>query len=349
MAAGGVSILPARPTTDPKTSSWFIYRLDPGKEIKDTVAVVNLSDQEKRVKLYPVDAMTTADGGFALKQRSQENEGIGKWITLDEDEVVLEPGKRRKVSFTISVPSKAEPGDYLGGIVAQPVVGSSEGNIKVVTRTGVRVYLTVNGEVIKKGRLKDFSLFVKDGKLWYSFRLFNPGTVRLEKVEADFEIQNDILSWQTAGWHLKKDLVVLPGGSISVSESIPLPLSWLGFYRLSGEVGWGSGSVPVNSQLFWVNWLRLAAVAVGLLVLLFAFIFFKRKRWIRKRDQKSQKGGAKPNRGKPVVEEGSESPGRVADEEMIELLVRRVVRQELVLFKDELLKLWDEGKKKRKK
>jgi hypothetical protein len=339
MAAGGVSILPARPTTNPQTSSWFVYQLDPGKKVKDTVAVVNLSDQEQRVRLYPVDAMTTSDGGFALKQKNEGDEGIGKWITLDEDEVVLEPGKRKKVSFTLNVPRKAEPGDYLGGIVAQPVTDSGEGNIKVVTRTGVRVYLTVNGEMVKKGELKDFSLFVKDGKLWYSFHLLNHGTVRLGKIEADFKIKNDILSWQSASWHLQKNLVVLPEGSVLVSESIPLPISWLGFYRLFGEVSWGSGAVPVNSQLFWIDWSKLAIVGIGLFVAFVSLVFLG-KRWKQKRieGKKGRKRNLKFNKGESVN-----------DEEVIELLIRRVVRQELLLFKYELLGVLGEKKKKKGK
>jgi hypothetical protein len=161
----------------------------------------------------------------------------------------------------------------------------------------------------------------------------------LGKIEADFKIKNDILSWQSASWHLQKNLVVLPEGSVLVSESIPLPISWLGFYRLFGEVSWGSGAVPVNSQLFWIDWSKLAIVGIGLFVAFVSLVFLG-KRWKQKRieGKKGRKRNLKFNKGESVN-----------DEEVIELLIRRVVRQELLLFKYELLGVLGEKKKKKGK
>src|SRR5690348_752824 len=46
--------------SNPKTKSWFIYELKPGESKNDSITVVNNSDAQITVKVYPVDATTTS-------------------------------------------------------------------------------------------------------------------------------------------------------------------------------------------------------------------------------------------------------------------------------------------------
>lgn len=178
---GGIGVRPANPDAgNPLTESWFIYNLLPGEVKEDGVIISNTSDKEVRVKVYPVDGTTTADGAFALLSEKEERKSVGSWVKLDRNEVTVEPGGEKTVKFTISIPSGAAVGDHLGGIVIENMeVGKGKG-VNVVTRVGARIYQTVPGELIRKLILTNFSWAVVEDKPTFYFELENQGNVHLD-------------------------------------------------------------------------------------------------------------------------------------------------------------------------
>ncbi|MBT5016823.1 DUF916 domain-containing protein [Candidatus Peregrinibacteria bacterium] len=133
-------------------SSWFIYDVDPGDEFKDIVTITNKSEYEQTVQLMAVDAEATATGSFALKPPDKEQANIGDWVTVEDSVVTLEPGEKKHFQFTVSVPGSVPPGDYAGGLILLPYEDDEEvdtggAGIKTVVSVGVRMYITVSGEV----------------------------------------------------------------------------------------------------------------------------------------------------------------------------------------------------------
>ncbi len=119
-SSGGLGIFPATYDPDvPHSDAWFIYNLVPGETKHDAVLVVNTSDETISAKLYPVDATTTKDGAFALRERSESTTDVGAWVGLSHSEVTVAPGEEITVPFTISIPSNAPVGDHIGGIVLE--------------------------------------------------------------------------------------------------------------------------------------------------------------------------------------------------------------------------------------
>ncbi|KIL40123.1 hypothetical protein SD70_15720 [Gordoniibacillus kamchatkensis] len=140
----------------PLSGDWLVYKSKPGEQINDTVVVHNPTDQTVTVKLYPVDAYTTTQGGFALQNETSPRKQVGQWVELSDSLVTLKPGENRKVTFRMRVPEQLLPGEYAGGIIAElpprssNVVGSDQKKnvqLSIVERVGVRIYLTIPGTV----------------------------------------------------------------------------------------------------------------------------------------------------------------------------------------------------------
>ena len=169
-AAGGIGGYPLTPL-DSDNPNWFMYNLDRGETYEDTMVVKNGTDKEWIVDIYPADGAISSGGGFTVKQKSEEMDSIGTWITLEKEEVRLAPGESEQVGFSITIPENANVGETAGGIMFEkrdPAELSEEeggGGIKLSIRTGVRVYNTVPGDIKEELVLEAFNaeLVKKDG------------------------------------------------------------------------------------------------------------------------------------------------------------------------------------------
>jgi len=178
---GGIGGKPAYPRADnPRSESIFIYTLEPGTTREDGVVVINNSPTQKTLSVYAVDSTPSSGGGFACKQLSEEKTGVGTWISLDKSEVVLESNTNEVVPFIISVPQNADVGEHNGCILIQEVKPETEGQkgMALSFRTGMRVAITIPGEIIKKLELAGFTTTKnKKGLIVLTPKIKNSGNV----------------------------------------------------------------------------------------------------------------------------------------------------------------------------
>jgi hypothetical protein len=269
-----VSILPADPDSETVYSrSWFVYNLVPGEQRQDTLLLKNESDERLKVKIYPVDGVTTADGTFALKMREEDNTDLGSWVSLPQKEVVLQPRENKKITFTIKIPEDASVGDHLGGIVLEKEPVASEGNINIVTRVGVRIYETVPGDLKEEASLGRFS-YKLSGKglkrsIYFAFPISNSGNLRLEP-QGKIEIFWPLIRKKVASLTTDNLGMVLPGSQVVLQShwsrppiaGIFLAKVELKYGRLSDNVWQQSQLVVYATPLFW---LLLALVGLAAL------------------------------------------------------------------------------------
>ncbi len=162
IAVGLRGISPANPTasTGPG-ASWFIYELEPGETIEDAALITNQSDEDYNVEIYAVDAETTTDGAFAPLKKNYEHTDVGSWVTLSTDKVVIPAKSEVEVPFTVTVPeTDVDVGEHFGAIVIQEIKenetqGTGTG-VEIVTRVGVRMYVTIPGEIRRGLDIEEF-------------------------------------------------------------------------------------------------------------------------------------------------------------------------------------------------
>jgi hypothetical protein len=152
LAAAGVLVIPtAAPAAAPRESigirvlgrgPYLVLRLDPGSTVVREVAVSSTVSRPIEVPLLAVDARTIS-GEFRTLDETPDWLAVAPSI-MHFDAVPAGQLIEEAATVTITVPSSARPGTLEAAVVA--VAPPSEGgNVRVVNRVGLRVYLTIPG------------------------------------------------------------------------------------------------------------------------------------------------------------------------------------------------------------
>lgn len=170
-------------TTNPLTKSWFIYQMDKNQEKEDQATIINHTGEELKLKIYPVDAKTTADGAFSPLLENEPRNEVGAWITLPLSELTLKPHEKKEIKFTIRIPDNAAVGEHAGAIIIEEVktkLSNETGvGLNIKQRVGVRVYITIPGKKQIKLSWRDFSFSKIAGRYAFIFKLENQGNIIL--------------------------------------------------------------------------------------------------------------------------------------------------------------------------
>lgn len=309
LTTGGIGAYPAHPDPNIKFSqSWFIYSLDLGESKEDAILLNNTTNEEQTVKLYPVDAIPSNQGNFALEAENALANGIGAWIQLSEKIITLRPGEQREIPFTIAIPINTDVGEHAGGIIiqkAKPGEVEGSGGASIVTRIGVRVYETVPGEIIRNIEISDFSVkkaLNKDKAPYFDIGLtaINKSNVSIlaktdleirgwgkiqyfkkSKLEGGLTIDFKDFSDFFKGEILEKDWQLMRGQKVSTRWEWPYPE--FGRYTFQVKMTYGEGAFAKQAlsrpiTVWVIPWLELG-ILFGILFAIIAFFAVKRLRY----------------------------------------------------------------------
>ncbi|MFF4038594.1 peptidase [Streptomyces sp. NPDC001816] len=125
---------------DPRAYTSIVDHLNPGAVIRRRVEVSNMSPNPLRIELYAA-AASIEKRTFTFAPRRTPNE-LTEWTSLDHSALTLNANSKETARITIRVPPKASRGERYGVVWAQ-VASSGQGNIQVVNRVGIRMYLDI--------------------------------------------------------------------------------------------------------------------------------------------------------------------------------------------------------------
>jgi hypothetical protein len=165
-----------------------------GSVLYDNVAVINLSDAPLDVDVYTADVTNGSDGALDVGAKTDKPKEAGSWVTLPEGKVSL-PAQSSKtgpgfkvIPVTITIPKNAEPGDHLAAVLssvtAQGKPGDNAPALNLEHRVGVRVYVTVQGDIRPGLTIHDVKTHFLAGSAFGSgtmeveYTLTNSGNVR---------------------------------------------------------------------------------------------------------------------------------------------------------------------------
>lgn len=127
---------------DPRANVYITDNVPPGQTMTHQVRVTNNTGAPAILDVYAGPAKIV-DGAFTPENRGEETV-LTSWISIEKPVLSLDDGQSEDVTVTIAVPADAPEVEQYGVIWAstQP---ASEGDeqIQVVSRVGVRVYLSV--------------------------------------------------------------------------------------------------------------------------------------------------------------------------------------------------------------
>jgi hypothetical protein len=103
----------------PSGRPYFAFDSRPSATVSGHVRVLNKGGRAGSVRLYEVDALTGRTTGAVYRARQDPRRDVGAWISVPIHRLTLAPGESRVLSFRVGVPPDAQPGQHLGGIVAE--------------------------------------------------------------------------------------------------------------------------------------------------------------------------------------------------------------------------------------
>lgn len=134
--------IPVDLADDPRARQYVIDNLTPGTTVHRRIEVSNTTDSTLHVEVYPAAAVIT-HGSFVGAAGNTRNE-LSSWTTLNHETLDVPAHDTALDTVTIAVPKDAAPGERYAVVWAQ-VSGGHGGGIALVSRTGVRMYLSVGG------------------------------------------------------------------------------------------------------------------------------------------------------------------------------------------------------------
>jgi hypothetical protein len=149
---GEFGLAPA-PGPQGQLTPYFQLAVAPGHAATATVVVANLAKQAQTLALSRAIGVTAGNGGSAYLPPSGRCSGPACWVTGLPSRITLPAGYREMVAFTVRVPRRTPPGQYLTGIDAAPAArptpvklssnGSSSSQAVILHVVTVGVAITV--------------------------------------------------------------------------------------------------------------------------------------------------------------------------------------------------------------
>lgn len=210
----GVATRPAGADGRPDGRTRFSYAADPGQSVTDQVLVGNTGSARQDFTVYATDAFNSTNGEFSLRATAETPTSLGAWVTFEGGEnrvqFSLEPDEVKLLTFTVTLPAEATPGDHVGGLVASVVDEGQQ--VSLDRRVATAMFARVSGELQPQLTLASFDA-TYDGDWWNPFA----GTVKVL-----YTVNNP--------------------GNVALSANVDLSVAtWLGI-PVTGSQG---GSIPV--------------------------------------------------------------------------------------------------------
>jgi len=119
-------------------------------------------EKSLRFKIYPMDLEIDRDGGVDFLEIGKSAYSCSKWIVVEPKEVIVEPGKSKKIIAKLTVPAAVQGGGYYSAVVCE-LIPEKPPKVQigaVITwRIASLIKVTVlGGKIEKKAVVEDFSL-----------------------------------------------------------------------------------------------------------------------------------------------------------------------------------------------
>jgi len=307
-AAGPSFSIAAAPGQASAAHGYFVLSLAPGQRSTQRVVVSNTSSAPIVVELAPIDANTTPVGGVSYLLPGQPLTRTGAWVSLSESRVPLAPGEVRQVDVTTTVPSGAQPGDYVAGISAlipnkkaasaSPSASNKTSvQVNVQTRRVIAVQVSVPGAAVRKLTITGVKAVPAAGGMDLAIGIASPGgkftsgsgtiTVPSTRLKRDFPLDLFVpgtsIAYPITHWQIAPKAGAYPASVvIHYGDQGALTAVW------NGDVTVASSSLktlknkyvpPVGTVGAKRPWLMYGLVGgLVLIVLIMGFALLRRRR-----------------------------------------------------------------------
>src|SRR3984957_2169755 len=141
----GVALLdgPADAVNNPRARAYIVDALAPGTTIHRRMEVSNTTTSAQHVAVYAAAAAIT--GGSFVGAAAHTANDLSTWTTVSQPALDVPAGATAVDTVTVAIPSTASPGERYAVVWASVSNAGDAGNIELVNRVGIRMYIYVGG------------------------------------------------------------------------------------------------------------------------------------------------------------------------------------------------------------
>jgi hypothetical protein len=173
--------------------SFFERSLEPGSSAELIVDLANYGDAIVLARTFAADAYPLINGGFGARLRGEPITRTTTWVDYPTEIVDIEPGRALRRTFTVTVPTDAQPGEYITSIVIEneePLTSGEGVTFNQFVRAAVAIVVVVPGETEAALQLGDARHSFLDGRSVVAVAIDNVGDLLLRPA-GSFTITTD--------------------------------------------------------------------------------------------------------------------------------------------------------------
>jgi len=249
---------------------------DPGDVVRGELFLMN---DEKETKIFsPVFEKFIEENGS--KKFTAEEVDLASWFEINYP-ITLKPQESKNIPFILRIPKNASPGGHFAVIWWSAAVPGA-GQVSIVTRAGILVYLRVSGDIKEEAKIIQFNT---DKKIYwnppvnFSINLENSGNVYL-KPKGEITIKNLFGGIKAIIDVNKKDVSILPQSKKNITEQWNFSGFIFGPYRVRMNLVYGESQKQIQKTL-WFFVLPLKLIGIIILIILIVFVGIPQyNRWL---------------------------------------------------------------------
>ena len=142
---------------------WEI-EVEPGGAVEGSFEVTGAADRDLRVKIYFQDWQFNPRGEVEFLTGAGPR-SVVSWLQIEPVEMLIPAGEKRVFRIFGTVPPETAGGDYWSGFFVEtiPEAPRTGSGVVVTGRVGGGIFLTVQGETVKAGRIRNFAVQWENG------------------------------------------------------------------------------------------------------------------------------------------------------------------------------------------
>jgi hypothetical protein len=128
---------------NPRAREYIVDALAPGTTIHRRMEVSNTTTSAQHVAVYAAAAVIT--GGSFVGAAARTANDLSTWTTMSRPSLDVAAGATAVDTITVAIPPTASPGERYAVVWASVSNAGDGGNIDMVNRVGIRMYVYVGG------------------------------------------------------------------------------------------------------------------------------------------------------------------------------------------------------------
>jgi hypothetical protein len=166
-----------------ETGAYFTVEAEPGSSTTLTVALGIAGSEPAEARTFAADVFSLINGGFGIEKDGEPTSGATTWLDYPADSLELQPDEVIEREFTLEIPDKTKPGQYITGLVLQTAEPIAVGDSEMLRQTiakAIAVFITVPGPVKPKLTIGEATLTPLATTHQLQIALSNDGNVLLK-------------------------------------------------------------------------------------------------------------------------------------------------------------------------